>query len=57
MWGPVALPDGRRDHGGTVVTRILAALALLLCAAGLAAYATTHTVLTADAYDYGDPND
>ena len=41
------------------MTRILAAVALLLlCAAGLAAYATTHTALHAqDAYDYGDPND
>ena len=29
---------------------------LLLCAAGLAAYATTHAALyTDDAYDYGDP--
>ena len=37
---------------------ILAALALLLCAAGLAAYATTHAALYTDgAYDYGDPND
>ena len=29
------------------MTRILAALALLLCAAGLAAYTATHTVLHA----------
>ena len=37
------------------MTRILTAVALLLCAAGLAAYATTHTALHAqDAYDYGD---
>ena len=35
---------------------ILAAVFLLLCAAGLAAYATTHAALyTDDAYDYGDP--
>ena len=35
---------------------ILAAVFLLLCAAWLAAYATTHAVLYAqDAYDYGDP--
>ena len=40
------------------MTRILAALALLLCAAGLAAYAATHTALYAqDAYNYGDPNE
>ena len=40
------------------MTRILAAVFLLLCAAGLAAYATTHTVLHAqDAYDYGDPDE
>ena len=40
------------------MTRVLAAVALLLCAAGLAAYAATHTALHAqDAYDYGDPND
>ena len=40
------------------MTRILAALALLLCAAGLAAYATTHAALYAqDAYDYGDPDE
>ena len=38
---------------------ILAAVAcVLLCAAGLAACAATHTVLHAqDAYDYGDPNE
>ena len=37
------------------MTRILAAVALLLCAAGLAAYATTHTALHAqDTYNYGD---
>ncbi len=37
---------------------ILTAVALLLCAAGLAAYATTHAALHTDgAYDYGDPND
>ena len=40
------------------MTRILAALALLLCAAGLAAYTTTHAALYAqDAYDYGDPDE
>ena len=43
------------------MTRLLAVLAavfLLLCAAWLAAYATTHAVLYAqDAYDYGDPDD
>ena len=41
------------------MTRILAAVACaLLCAAGLAAYATTHAALYAqDAYDYGDPDD
>jgi hypothetical protein len=43
------------------VTRLLTVLAavacVLLCAAGLAAYATTHAVLYADgAYDYGDPD-
>lgn len=37
---------------------ILAAVFLLLCVAGLAAYAATHAALYADgAYDYGDPND
>ena len=41
------------------MTRLLAVLAavacVLLCAAGFAAYAATHTVLHAqDAYDYGD---
>ena len=44
------------------MTRLLAVLAavacVLLCAAGLAAYATTHAALYAqDAYDYGDHND
>ena len=40
------------------MTRILAAVFLLLCATGLAAYTATHTVLHAqNAYDYGDPND
>ena len=38
---------------------LLAAVAfMLLCAAGLAAYATTHAALYAEgAYDYGDPDD
>ena len=41
-----------------VVTRTLAAVALLLCTAGLAAYATTHAALYAEgAYDYGDPDE
>ena len=40
------------------MTPLISALALLLCAAGLAAYATTHAALYAEgAYDYGDPND
>ena len=44
------------------MTRLLAVAAavafLLLCAAGLAAYTATHTVLHAqDAYDYGDPDE
>ena len=39
------------------MTRILAAVALLLCAAGLAAYAATHAALYAEgAYNYGDPS-
>ena len=38
---------------------LLAAVAfMLLCAAGLAAYATTHAALYAEgAYDYGDPDE
>ena len=38
---------------------LLAAVAFMpLCAAGLAAYATTHAALYAEgAYDYGDPDD